>query len=419
MTPNERKPHSRILIPLVVAALGLALGAGGIALLNPLDQLEATRLAATSAGGAAQGLSKPLSQAAVRARVEPSVVDVTADLTYDDETASGTGFVVDSADGLILTNNHVIRDATAVTVTVPSTGESYPARIVGVDVPADIAILQISPAARLPGAPLGDAAGLTPGAPVISFGNLAGAGGTPTVAAGVISGTNRTIEANDGASGFSEVLHGMLATTARIAPGDSGGPLASSSGAVIGVDTAAGTGNADTGYAIPITAALAAERQITGGHAGNGITLGTAGFLGIVVSSGSSRSPAAQRAQARSGATQTAAYVSASSTVAASAAVSPPSCVATADAARPPGAIASVHAGALVTGVLCGTGAAAAGIAAGDVITAAHGQPVVSARGLTALLNKCEPGTVISVTWVVPGGRSRTAPIRLTSAPAV
>jgi S1-C subfamily serine protease len=417
VTPNERKPRSRILIPLLVAALGIALGAGGIALLRPLDQAEASRLAATSAAGA--GAAKPLSQAAVRARIEPSVVDVTAALTYDDETASGTGFVVDSADDLILTNNHVIRDATAVTVTVPSTGMTYPARIVGVDVPADIAILQISPAAQLPGAPLGDSADLASGAPVISFGNLAGAGGTPTVAAGVIGGTGRTIEANDGASGFSEVLHGMLATTARIAPGDSGGPLASSSGTVIGVDTAAGTGTTATGYAIPINAALAAERQITKGHAGNGITRGTAGFLGVVVSSGSARSLAAQRARARGGGTQTAAYVTASSPVTAASPASTESCVGTADAARPPAAIAPAHAGALVAGVLCGTGAAAAGIAAGDVITAADGRPVASAGGLAALMSKCDPGTVISVTWASVGGRSRTALIRLTSAPAV
>ena len=98
----------------------------------------------------------------------------------------------------------------------------------------------------------------------------------------MISGTGRTIQAADGASGFSETLHGMLATTAKIEPGDSGGPLAGSAGTVIGVDTAAGTGGASTGYAIPINAAMAAERQITEGRPGPGISFGVDGFLGVV-----------------------------------------------------------------------------------------------------------------------------------------
>jgi len=69
VTPNERKPRSRILIPLTVAALGITLGAGGIALLRPLDQADASRLAATATAGAQPGPAKPLSAAAVRARI--------------------------------------------------------------------------------------------------------------------------------------------------------------------------------------------------------------------------------------------------------------------------------------------------------------------------------------------------------------
>jgi len=393
-----------VLIPLLVAVLGIALGAGGIALLRPLDQAPPSRLAAAAHGGRAA--ERPLSQAGIRARIEPSIVDVTAALTYDDETASGTGFVVDAASGLILTNNHVIRDATLVTVTVPATGQGYPARIVGVDVTADIAVLQIGAAAGLPGAPLGNSAKVSAGLPVISFGNLAGAGGAPTVAPGVISGTDRTIEANDGASGFSETLHGMLSTTAKIAPGDSGGPLAGPAGTVIGVDTAAGTGGVATGYAIPINTALAAERAIAAGQRGDGIVQGTAGFLGVIIGSSTAGSPAAQEAQDRRGSTSTADFVTAA-------------CMPTEAGASAPGAIAAAHAGALVYGVLCGTGAAMAGITAGDVITAADGRQIVSSRALTTLVSTCAPGTVISVTWVAATGAARTAEIRLTSAPAV
>jgi S1-C subfamily serine protease len=350
--------------------------------------------------------SQPLSQDAIRARVEPSIVDVTAALTYDDETASGTGFVVDSARQLILTNNHVIRDATAVTVSVPASGQSYPARIVGVDVTTDIAVLQISPAARLPGAPLGDSAGVSVGMPVTSFGNQAGAGGTPAVTSGVISGTGRTIEANDGASRFSETLHGMLATTARIEPGDSGGPLASAAGTVIGVDTAAGTGSAATGYAIPIATAMAAEQQIAAGQRGPGITIGTDGFLGVLVGSGTARSRAAQGAAGRHDQTVTTAAVSSS-------------CLQAKATIRPPATVAPAAAGALVYAVLCGSEAAAAGIAAGDVITAADGRRIASARALTSLISARQPGTVISVTWVAVAGTRRTALVRLSQAPAV
>jgi S1-C subfamily serine protease len=407
VTPHERKDRSRTLIPLLVVVLGVALGVGGIVLLRPFSAGPPSKLAATAGRPDAQSRPRVLSQAAIRARIEPSVVDVTAILTYDDETASGTGFIIDARTGLILTNNHVIRDATSVTVTAPGTGLTYRADIVGVDVPADVAVLRIRPVAGLPAAPLGDSTTVAAGAPVMSFGNQAGAGGSPAVASGVITGTGRTIQADDGVAGFSETLHGMLATTARIEPGDSGGPLAGSAGTVIGVDTAAGTGSTATGYAIPINTALAAERQITAGRPGYGITLGVGGFLGVIVPPGTDRSPVAQRERERN-------------TVAAGAAGPPGAseCAATQEDVTVPAAIAPVPAGALVVGVLCGTGAATAGLAAGDVITTAGGHHVGSPDALTAIVEASRPGTVMSVTWVSTAGVARTARIRLGPAPA-
>jgi S1-C subfamily serine protease len=394
-----------MLVPLLVAVLGVALGVGGIALLRPFTSGSPSPLAA-AARRDAQTMPRPLSNAVIRARIEPSVVDVTATLTYDDETASGTGFVIDARAGLILTNNHVIRDATSVTVTVPATDETYPAGIVGVDVAADVAVLQIRPVAGLPAAPLGNSTAVSAGARVMSFGNQAGAGGSPAVAPGVITGIDRTIQADDGAAGFSETLHGMLATTAQIEPGDSGGPLAGSSGTVIGVDTAAGTGGAETGYAIPINAAMAAERQIAGRQQGQGISLGVGGFLGVIVGSGTARSPAVQQAQERSVAP---APASASNSA---------GCIPTQADVTAPATIAPAPAGALVVGVLCGTGAATAGIAPGDVITTADGHQVQSPDALTAVVAGCRPGTVVPVTWVSTAGLARTARIRLGPAPA-
>ena len=400
--PNEPGPRSRTLIPLLVAVLGIVLGTGGLVLLRKFTPVPPTTLAATAAKGSA---GKALSQQAINARIEPSVVDVTATLTYDDETASGTGFVIDAKQGLILTNNHVIRDATEVSVTVPATGQSYQAQIVGADLPADIAVLEIKPVPGLAGAPIGNSATLHAGDPVISFGNQAGAGGSPAVATGVVSGTGRTIQAADGASGFSETLHNMLATTAKIEPGDSGGPLADSAGNVVGVDTAAGTGGTSTGYAIPINAAMAAEKQIKEGRPGPGISFGVDGFLGVVVGSSKASSPSAQRAQEHGRGT--------------GAADSPGGCVATESEVLPPDAIAPVRAGALVMGVLCGTAAASAGIASGDVITEAAGRRIGSPNELTAIVNGSRPGSVVSVTWVSRSGTLRTSQVRLSEAPAI
>jgi S1-C subfamily serine protease len=396
-----------MLIPVLVAVLGMALGSGGIVLLRPFAQAPPPQRAATTFRRDGQALPRPLSDAAIRARIEPSVVDVTATLTYDDETASGTGFVVDPAAEFILTNNHVVRDATSVVVTVPATGRTYAARIVGVDLAADIAVLAIRRVTRLAGAPIGDSADVGVGMPVISFGNQAGAGGSPAVAPGVISGTGRTIQADDGASGFTETLHDMLATTAGIEPGDSGGPLADSAGSVIGVDTAAGTSGTAIGYAIPINTAIAAERQIAAGRPGPGISLGVGGFLGAIVGPGTSSSPAEQRAAELGGGT------------AAAPRSAPSFCVTTRDGAAVPASIAPARAGALVIGVLCGTGAATAGIAAGDVITAADGRRVASPDALSAIVGGERPGSMMSVTWVSTRGISRTSRVMLSPAPAI
>jgi S1-C subfamily serine protease len=243
------------------------LGVGGVLLLRPFGAPGTLRPSAPSrSAGTGQAIAGPLNVQAVYERLEPAVVDVSSTLRYGNETASGTGFIVDGRTALVLTNDHVIRDATSVTATLTSTGRAYPARIVGADVNADIAILQLQGPAGLTAAPLGDSAAVTLGMPVVAIGNQAGKGGSPTVASGIVTSLNRTIEADDGGVGFTETLRGMLQTSARIAPGDSGGPLADAAGEVIGIDTATGTGTSEAGYAIPINAAMAVERQIAAGH---------------------------------------------------------------------------------------------------------------------------------------------------------
>ena len=83
-----------------------------------------------------------------------------------------------------------------------------------------------------------------------------------------------------------------------------------------------------------------------------------------------------------------------------------------------PATIAPARSGALVDGVLCGTGAAVAGITPGDVITAAAGRPVASPDALTAIMSGSRPGAVVPVTWVAVTGTTRTSLIRLEVAPA-
>jgi len=402
MASHVPGPRSRAVIPLLVVLLGVALGAGGVLLLRPFGGLSQSSPSSLTGRSAARSLNAQ----AIYDRLEPSIVDVTATLRYDDETASGTGFIVNGRAALVLTNNHVIRDATSVTATLTSTGKSYPARIVGADVGADIAVLQLEGASGLIAAPLGESASVTLGSPVLAIGNQAGAGGSPTIAPGIINSMNRTIQANDGASGFTETLHGMLQTSAQIEPGDSGGPLADAAGAVVGVDTAAGTGTVAAGYAIPIDGAMAVARQIAAGHAAPGITIGTAGFLGVVVPSTAIQSPRLQ-AQGEHGATGSSQSPGA------------PGCLETEAAAGIPATVAPARSGALVDGVLCGTGAAAAGITGGDVITAAAGHPVSSPDALTAVVSACRPGTLVAVTWVSTSGATRTAMIVLDVAPAV
>jgi S1-C subfamily serine protease len=396
MTSHGPSRRRRAAIPLLVVLLGAALGIGGVLLLRPFTSpTSASSLAGASAGR--------LNERAIYARLEPSVVDITSTLRYDDETASGTGFIIDGKTALVLTNNHVIREATSITARLTSTGKTYPAKIVGADVGADVAVLQLQGVSGLPSAAVGNSAGLKPGTPVLAIGNQAGQGGTPTTAPGIINSVNRTIQANDGTSGFTEVLHGMLQTSAQIEPGDSGGPLADAAGAVIGVDTAAGTGGPVVGYAIPIDTAMTVARQIVAGRPGPGISFGVRGFLGVVMPSTTNPSPREQ-AQAEHGLAPSG---------------EPQSCLNTESGAGVPATVAPARSGALVDGVLCGTGAVTAGISAGDVITEVAGRQVSSPDALTAIVSACRPGTLVPVTWVSTTGATKTSLVSLDAAPAV
>ena len=386
---------------LVVAALSTMAGVGATL---AVQHVIAPGPGATAVPRAAAA-DRPtvMNDEAVVQAVEPGVVDVTASLRYLQETAKGTGFVIDAAAGLILTNNHVIDGADSVTVTPVTSGRSYPARILGYDRAGDVALLQVRGAPRLTAVTIGSSARAGVGTPVLAIGNEGGRGGSPAVAPGVISSLDRTIVASDQSSGLSETLHGMLQTSADIRPGDSGGPLADAGGRVIGIDTAAGGDTVYSGYAIPINQALPIARQIAAGREGARVQIGLPAFLGVLLPDSTSTSPQRQASQQLH---QTGA-VSGSGRGCTSG-----------DTTAAPASIAPVETGALVDGVLCGTPADQAGLFAGDVITAVGGQAVTSPRSLTALLSRYRPGSGIALAWVAPGGSLHTAVVTLAAGPA-
>jgi S1-C subfamily serine protease len=213
------------------------------------------------------------------------VVNINTTLGFQSGSAAGTGMVLTSA-GVILTNNHVIRGATAIKVAIPSTRKSYTATVVGYSVANDVAVLKLQGASNLRTVTTGNSSTVKVGQRVTALGNAGGANGKPIAAPGKITATRQTITATDD-TGISEQLTGLLQTDAALQPGDSGGPLLSAAGKVIGMDTAASTGfrfqAGGAGYAIPINKALSFARLIVAGRSSATVHIGSTPFLGISV----------------------------------------------------------------------------------------------------------------------------------------
>ena len=395
-------PSARgLLIYLMVAVLAAAAGVGTtLAVQHERPaRADATRMPRDAAADRPGAMNDD----AVYDAVEPGVVDVTANLQYLQEAAEGTGFVIDAAAGLVLTNNHVIDGATSVTVTPVMSGKSYPARVLGYDRTDDVALLQLPRVTGLKAVTIGNSWPVSAGTPVLAIGNEAGQGGSPTVAPGVISGLDRTIVASDQSSGLIETLHGVMQTNADIRPGDSGGPLADAAGRVIGIDTAAGGDIVYSGYAIPINQALPIAKRIAAGQPGAHIQIGMPASLGVLLPDSTSTDPRRQASQElrQTGVASNSGH----------------SCT-SGDTTAVPGSIAPARSGALVDGVLCGTAAATAGLFAGDVITSVGGQAVASPGSLTAIVSLNRPGSKTPLAWVSPGGSLHTATVTLDAGPA-
>ncbi len=171
--------------------------------------------------------------------------------------AIGSGVIVDAAQGYVLTNGHVVENATRIEVTT-NDSRRFPARLIGRDAGTDVAVLKIA-AGNLTAVPMGDSDRLQVGDFVLAIGNPFGLG--QTVTSGIVSALGRSglgIEGNEGYEDF-------IQTDASINPGNSGGPLVNLQGQCVGINTAIlapGGGNIGIGFAVPINMVRRVMEQI-------------------------------------------------------------------------------------------------------------------------------------------------------------
>jgi len=169
--------------------------------------------------------------------------------SQEQKIGGGTGFFV-SADGMVVTNKHVVEDTTADYTVVTNDGKEYPAKVLAKDPVNDIALVKIE-GNNFPTLKLGDSTSLKIGQTTIAIGNSLGEFSN-TVSKGIISGLQRSLTAGGGVSGGSEQLSNIIQTDAAINPGNSGGPLLDINGDVIGINVAMAQGAQNIGFAIPI-----------------------------------------------------------------------------------------------------------------------------------------------------------------------
>ncbi|WP_344679846.1 S1C family serine protease [Saccharopolyspora taberi] len=201
-------------------------------------------------------------------KVSPSTIDIGVQSGYG--SSEGTGVVL-TADGFVLTNNHVVGNGGQITVTL-SDGRKVSAKVVGTSPSYDLAVIKLDGVSGLAPAELGKSSDLKVGQPVVAIGSPLGLEGTVT--SGIVSALDRTVQVQ-GDNGEAVVYNG-LQTDASINPGNSGGPLVNVDGQVIGINSSirgngaqnASSGSIGLGFAIPVdTAARVANEIIAKGVA--------------------------------------------------------------------------------------------------------------------------------------------------------
>ncbi len=344
--PRRRRGRGLVAVALVAGLSGAAV-ATPIALLVDDDPAPATAAAPAVARGDESTTTPAVTNepsgtgggaidtAAVAAAVTPSVVRV--DVQFGGQMAgqagSGSGVVIDD-EGHIVTNNHVVDQASDVSVTL-SDGRTLDADVVGVDPTTDLAVISIDATGLTPLPVADDAPAL--GDPVVAFGSPFGLDGSVT--SGIVSALGRTVQGSD------LPLMNLVQTDAAINPGNSGGALVDADGELIGINTAiasSGGGSDGIGFAIDTTTLTSVvEDLVADGQVSRS-------YLGV------------------RGATAAAA---------------------TGDAT-----------GAYIDGVVDNSPAADAGLRPGDLVTSLDGEPVEGFPELAARLARLEPGTEVTLT---------------------
>jgi S1-C subfamily serine protease len=257
---KRRRGHVGIAgLVLATAALSAAISGAGMSVAVFLTR-PAPMPAATGRPADAQLISLTQSDAIVRvaAAVKPSVVTITAAGVTGvspfsvPATGAGSGFVV-AANGLILTNYHVVAGASSLTVTLDDTRQ-VAASVVGTDAPHDLAVIKVSVAGLVP-VTMGDSDTVRVGQLAIAVGSPLGTL-TDSVTQGIVSGIDRTVTVGDRAAKTEKNLSGLIQTDAAVNPGNSGGPLFDANGSVVGIVTASVGGAQGMGFAVPIKQAI-------------------------------------------------------------------------------------------------------------------------------------------------------------------
>jgi putative serine protease PepD len=297
---RKRTPY---LIAAAALAAGAGAGAGSYAAFGTVGAKTTTVVQEAAAQGSPAAATKTMTVNGVYRAARDGVVEITATSSGSSSDspfpsgsqksqAEGSGFVYDSA-GHIVTNDHVIANASAISVTF-SDGSKYSAKVVGADPSTDLAVLKVNaPSSKLHPLTLGDSGALQVGDGVVAIGSPFGL--EETVTTGIVSALNRDISSTNNFT-----ISGVIQTDAAINHGNSGGPLLNMAGQVIGVNTQIESdsgGNEGVGFAVPSSTISSVASKLVKGekvqHPYLGVYVQPASRSGAQIGQVKSGSPAA------------------------------------------------------------------------------------------------------------------------------